>query len=67
MHDPLIELASSFAFYYFYHNLLQLFLIKLIDYAVESQESQSGDSASLRLGAAKIDSRVSNFFGAPYE
>ena len=41
--------------------------IKLIvstDYTVEIQESRSGDSASLRLGAAKLDSRVSKFFGA---
>lgn len=44
-----------------------LFLIKLIvsiDYTIESQESWSEDSALLRLGAARMDSQVSNFFGA---
>ena len=37
---------------------IKLFLTKLIasiDYTVEFQESWGGDSASLRLGAAKID------------
>ena len=64
MHGPLIELASGFVFYSFYHNILcsnTAFLIKFINYTVEFQESRSGDSASLRLGAAKIDSRVSKY------
>ena len=51
-----------------YYVQMMPFLIKLIvstDYTVESQESQSEDSALLRLGAARIDSQVSNFFQRP--
>ena len=44
---------------------IAIFLIKLtisIDDTVESQESRNRDSASLRLGVVKIDSRISLFW-----
>jgi len=60
MHGSLTKLASRFAFCYFYHNILRsdnMFLKnKLtvsINYTVESQESGSDGSASLRFGATK--------------
>ena len=63
MHSPLTELASRFAFHYFYHNILHSNrLIVFINYTLEYQESRSTDSATLRLEAARIDSRVLNFF-----
>ena len=60
---PWRGLASHFALFNIFiavcYVQIKLFLIKLIvfvDYTGESQEMQKGESASLRLGAAKMSS-----------
>jgi len=66
MHGPLTELPSRFAFYYFCHNILcsnkaflnQTHCFHGLCWGVTG--GRDGDSASFRLGAAKISSRVLN-------
>jgi len=59
MHGPLTESDSFVTFITIYYVQIKPFLNILnvsINYTVESQESRSDDSASLRFEAAKIDS-----------